>query len=79
MTDININDLNPAGADLFDDSESFLYDLDDRENGIVGGGGISINGNVSINGNISIVGTAAVTFTINQSATVIQTQSAIGR
>lgn len=38
MANIVISDLRPAGADLFTDSESFLYDLTDDEQMIQGGG-----------------------------------------
>jgi hypothetical protein len=37
MANIVISDLRPAGADLFTDSESFLYDLTDDEQMIQGG------------------------------------------
>jgi hypothetical protein len=36
MADLNINDL--AGSNLFDDSESFLADLNEQESGDVVGG-----------------------------------------
>ena len=39
MANIVISDLRPAGADLFTDSESFLYDLTDDEQMIQGGRG----------------------------------------
>ncbi|MDT9198166.1 hypothetical protein H4N54_25205 [Limnospira fusiformis KN01] len=31
MANITISDLHPAGADLFSDSESYLYDLSESE------------------------------------------------
>jgi hypothetical protein len=31
MANITISELRPAGADLFSDSESYLYDLNDNE------------------------------------------------
>lgn len=37
MARIVVSDLRPAGADLFTDSESFLYDLTDDEQMIQGG------------------------------------------
>lgn len=37
MASIKINDLRPAGSQLFHDSESFLNELNDQELGIFGG------------------------------------------
>ncbi|WP_424100629.1 hypothetical protein [Moorena producens] len=38
MANIEVNDIKPAGADLFEDSQSFLTELkDDEFNKIVGG------------------------------------------
>jgi hypothetical protein len=68
MADLNINDL--AGSDLFDDSESFLDELNDREMSEVEGG-------ATIGGVISVVGSVAQTVTINQSASIVQTKSVI--
>ncbi|NES78077.1 MULTISPECIES: hypothetical protein [unclassified Okeania] len=39
MAKINISDLNPAGADLFLDSESYLNDLTEGEMANTLGGG----------------------------------------
>ncbi|MDT9178934.1 MAG: hypothetical protein P5702_15675 [Limnospira sp. PMC 1291.21] len=41
MANITISDLHPAGADLFSDSESYLYDLSESEmlGTLVGGSG----------------------------------------
>jgi hypothetical protein len=66
MADLNINDL--AGSDLFDDSESFLDELNDREMAEVEGG--ATVGSV-------VVGTVAQSISINQSATIVQTRSVI--
>lgn len=38
MASINISDLNPAGSELFKDSESFMSDLIDGELGNIQGG-----------------------------------------
>ncbi|NEO77966.1 hypothetical protein [Moorena sp. SIO4G3] len=38
MADIKINDIKPAGADLFADDESFIKELSNDELNIVGGG-----------------------------------------
>ncbi len=38
MAKINISDLNPAGADLFLDSESFMSELTDEELYLTKGG-----------------------------------------
>lgn len=37
MANIAISELRPAGADLFDGSESFMMELSDDELGITGG------------------------------------------
>jgi hypothetical protein len=68
MADLNINDL--AGSDLFDDSESFLDELNDREMSEVEGG-------ATIGGVYTVVGSYAQTVTINQSASIVQTKSVI--
>jgi len=39
MASITISDLRPAGADLFQDSESFLHELTEQEVGNLLGGG----------------------------------------
>ncbi|NEP53467.1 MAG: hypothetical protein F6K65_33595 [Moorea sp. SIO3C2] len=36
MANIAISDLNPVGANLFDDSESFLMDLSDDQLDVIG-------------------------------------------
>jgi hypothetical protein len=39
MANIKVNDIKPAGTELFDDSESFMNNLSDSEiNNILGGG-----------------------------------------
>ncbi|MGH2416139.1 MAG: hypothetical protein ACRDEA_21100 [Microcystaceae cyanobacterium] len=38
MASINISELRPAGSELFQDSESFLNELGDREMAMVSGG-----------------------------------------
>lgn len=48
MAKLTISELNPAGAELFQDSENFLEELSDRELGIVVGGA-DINSVVSLN------------------------------
>jgi hypothetical protein len=68
MADLNINDL--AGSDLFDDSESFLDELNDREMAEVEGG-------ATIGGVYTVVGSYAASYTINQSASIVQTKSVI--
>ena len=42
MSNINISDLRPAGADLFLDSESYLNDLTEGEMINIGGAGWSL-------------------------------------
>ena len=45
MAEIKITELRPAGSELFQDSESFLNELNDQEMSIVGGtGGGSVAG-----------------------------------
>lgn len=39
MSSICISDLRPAGAELFQDSETFLHELSDSELSIMGGRG----------------------------------------
>jgi hypothetical protein len=48
MAKLTISELNPAGAELFQDSESFLEELSDRELGLVVGG-LEINSVVTQN------------------------------
>ncbi|WP_017314965.1 hypothetical protein [Mastigocladopsis repens] len=38
MANIKISELRPAGAELFQDSESFLNELNDQEMSVFGGG-----------------------------------------
>ena len=58
MASIKISELRPAGSELFQDSESFLNELSEREMGSLEGGaftavGVSISEQtvVSVNGN----------------------------
>ncbi|NJM71888.1 MAG: hypothetical protein HC862_17750 [Scytonema sp. RU_4_4] len=39
MADIKITELRPAGSELFQDSESFLNELNDQEMSVFGGDG----------------------------------------
>ncbi|MEY2856102.1 MAG: hypothetical protein RLZZ74_411 [Cyanobacteriota bacterium] len=48
MATLKISELNPAGAELFQDSENFLEELSDRELGLVVGG-VDINSVVTQN------------------------------
>ena len=41
MASIEINNLQPAGADLFNDSESYLNDLKSQEWDVVSGGSMT--------------------------------------
>lgn len=38
MATITLSNLNPAGSDLFADSESFMHDLSNSETSLVNGG-----------------------------------------
>ncbi len=65
MASIKISELRPAGSELFQDSESFLNELSDRETGNLEGGavthvGVSLTAQtvVSINGNTINANTA---------------------
>lgn len=58
MANIKISELRPAGSELFQDSESFLNELSDRDLGNVEGGAVTLVGVsasfqtvVSVNGN----------------------------
>ena len=42
MASIKINNLQPAGSDLFNDSESYLSELKNQELDIVSGGSITL-------------------------------------
>lgn len=51
MSTITISELNASGLELFDDSESFLYELSEEELHLVNGGATvasNVQGNVSI-------------------------------
>lgn len=48
MAKLKITELNPAGSELFQDSENFLEELSDRELGLVVGG-VDINSVVTQN------------------------------
>ena len=48
MASISISELRPSGADMFQDSESFLNDLTDVESVQVFGGRLIITGKVVI-------------------------------
>ncbi len=56
MASIKISELRPAGSELFQDSESFLNELSDRETGNLEGGAFTVVG-VSVS--------AQTVFTIN--------------
>jgi hypothetical protein len=48
MADIKLNDLNPAGFDLFADNEGYLNDLSEDELSIWGGNGDSDGGGFTL-------------------------------
>jgi hypothetical protein len=48
MASISLSELRPSGADLFQDSESFLNDLTDVESVQVFGGRLIVTGEVLI-------------------------------
>ena len=41
MASIKINNLQPAGSDLFNDSESFMNELSNQESNFINGGVVS--------------------------------------
>ena len=62
MASIKLSDLRPAGVELFQDSESFLNELGDRELSV--SGGLVVVGNISqatISVGISILSASVVT------------------
>ena len=44
MASIKISELRPAGSELFQDSESFLNELSEREMGSLEGGALTVVG-----------------------------------
>jgi hypothetical protein len=55
MADIKINDIQPAGAELFDDNESFMDEISNNElSRILGGKGLTLFGNC--HGDVTIFG-----------------------
>lgn len=48
MAKLKISELNPAGSELFQDSENFLEELSDRELNLVAGG-VDVNSVVTQN------------------------------
>ena len=64
MASIKINNLQPAGAELFDDSESFLNELKSQELDIISGGSLDI---ISA-GSFTITPTLPVTVTRSEDA-----------
>jgi hypothetical protein len=43
MASIKLSELRPVGSELFQDSESFLNELNDRELDVRGGGDINVS------------------------------------
>jgi len=65
MASIKISELRPAGSELFQDSESFLNELNDQQELSVLGGGtvVSVVSQLSLSVGISIVTRSVVTQT----------------
>ena len=62
MASIKLSDLRPAGAELFQDSESFLNELGDRELTVSGGAVVVSNiSQLSASIGVSIVSASIVT------------------
>ncbi|NJM71889.1 MAG: hypothetical protein HC862_17755 [Scytonema sp. RU_4_4] len=64
MADIKITELRPAGSELFQDSESFLNELNDQEMSVFGGdgkgGGSAISISLSVQTALSLVSQASL-------------------
>lgn len=65
MSSIKISELRPAGCELFQDAESFLYELTDEERGALGGGYlvasiVTYSISIQTQGIIAIPGDAAI-------------------
>ncbi len=64
MAEIQLSNLNPAGSELFQDSESYINELNEQEMGSVVGG-LSVNASaISIIGN-TVIGNTAVGNSVN--------------
>lgn len=64
MANIKISELRPAGSELFQDSESFLNELNDQATSVVFGGGGDINISQVISQATASIGISIVTFTV---------------
>ncbi len=70
MSNLEIYELNPSGVELFEDSESYLPQLDEAEmTNVLGGlsfnGGINVDVNASETASLNTVGNSAVGISIN--------------
>jgi hypothetical protein len=63
MASIKLSELRPVGSELFQDSESFLNELNDRELDVRGGGDINIGvlSQATVSVGISILTKSVVT------------------
>ena len=64
MAEIQLSNLNPAGSELFQDSESYISELNEQEMGSVVGGFTFNASAISVIGN-SVIGNTAVGNSIN--------------
>ena len=60
MSTIKIHELKPSGIELFEDSESYLNQLNEDEIAQVVGGVFALNLEININLNINVSNTASV-------------------
>ena len=64
MSEIKLSNLNPAGSELFQDSESYISELNEQEMGSVVGG-FTLNASaISVIGN-SVIGNSIVGNSVN--------------
>ena len=64
MSEIQLSNLNPAGSELFQDSESYISELNEQEMAsVVGGFSFNVSA-ISVIGN-SVIGNTAVGNTFN--------------
>ncbi len=64
MAEIQLSELRPAGSELFQDSESYISELNEQEMGsVVGGASFNVSA-ISVIGN-TVIGNTAVGNTFN--------------
>lgn len=71
MSIIKISDLSPVGADLFEDTESYLTELTEQEMSIFGGKSNSVNNNTFVDSAISLGNTVNANTENNNNTIVV--------